>query len=148
VTRAVLDANVVISAMLNPAGPPAVVAARIGDAFDLVWSPLIVAECHRAADYRKIRNRFRVDDPHRFIDDLANSAILVTAELPRLGILAADPTDEIYLSTALAGAAPWVVTGDRRHLLPLRQFGGVRIVAPASFLEELDALRQPPGPGG
>jgi uncharacterized protein len=137
VKRAVLDANVVISAMLNPAGGPAAVAERVGDAFDLVWSLAIVAECHRAANYRKLRNRFRVDDPHLFIDKLADAAIMITAELPRLGIIPADTTDEIYLSTALAGAATWVVTGDRRHLLPLRQFAGVRIVPPAVFLAEL-----------
>jgi putative PIN family toxin of toxin-antitoxin system len=137
VIRAVLDANVVLSAMLNPAGRPAEVVGKVRVAFDLVWSPAIVAECHRAADYRKLRTRFRVPDPHRFIDDLADAAILIDADLPKLGILAADPPDEIYLSTALAGAAGWVVTGDRRHLLPVREFAGVRIVAPTAFLSEL-----------
>jgi uncharacterized protein len=147
VIRAVLDANVVLSAMLNPAGRPAQVVAKVREAFDLIWSPLIVAECHRAARYRKVRNRFRVDDPHRFIDNLADAAVLVTAELPQLGIIDADPSDEIYLSTALAGAATFVVTGDRRHLLPLGRFAGVQIVAPASFLEQLDPPQRPPGSG-
>ena len=116
--RAVLDANVVIAAMLNPAGRPAELVGRVGESYQLVWSPPIVAECHRVVDYRKLRNRFRVADAHRFIDDLSDAALLITSELPRIDAVAADPSDDVYLATALVGAAPWLVTGDLRHLLP------------------------------
>lgn len=136
--RAVLDANVVIAAMLNPSGGPAEVVAKASEDYDLVWSPPIVAECHRVADYRKIRRRLRVGDPHGFIDDLAESAILVTTELPQVQAVHADPSDDVYIATALVGAARWVVSGDR-HLLVLRRFAGVRLVTPSAFLPELAA---------
>jgi len=139
VIRAVLDANVVLSAMLNPAGRPAQVVAKVGAEFDLVWSPPIVMECHRVANYRKIRNRFRVNDPHGFIDDLADAAIMITTELPKVEAVAADPSDDVYLATALVGAARWLVSGDQRHLLPLVRFAGVEIVMPSVFLAELSA---------
>lgn len=136
--RAVLDANVVVAAMLNPAGRPARLVAKVREDFDLVWSPPIVAECHRVAAYRKILRRLRVTDPHGFIDDLAEAAVMVTTELPRVEAVAADPSDDVYIATALLGAAPWVVSGDA-HLLALERFAGVRLVTPSAFLAELGA---------
>jgi putative PIN family toxin of toxin-antitoxin system len=140
VIRAVLDANVVFSSMLNPRGRPAEVVGHAGKKFALVWSPRILAECHRAADYRKLRGRFQIRHPHGFIDDLAAAAIMITTELPRIDAVENDPSDDVYIATALVGAAPWVVTGDRRHLLRLGRFAGVRIVSPAAFLLELVAV--------
>lgn len=142
--RAVLDCNVVVAAMLSPAGRPARVVALVREGFDLVWSPAIVEECQRVVRYPKLRGRFRIRDPHRFVDDLAEAARMVTGDLPRIEAVPADPSDDVYLATALAGAAPWLVTGDRRHLLPLERFAGVRIVTPAAFLSELI----PPRRGG
>lgn len=138
--RAVLDCNVVVAAMLNPTGQPGRVLGLVREAFELVWSPPIVAECHRVAGYPRLRGRFRVRDPHRFVEDLAGAALMVTADLPDVNGVPADPSDDVYLATALAGAAPWLVTGDRRHLLPLGRFAGVRIVPPAAFLTELASL--------
>jgi putative PIN family toxin of toxin-antitoxin system len=137
VIRAVLDANAIVAAMLNPAGRPADVVGKVRSAYTLVWSPPIVVECHRAADYRKIKSRFRVADPHAFIDDLADASVMVTSELPQIGAVARDPSDDIYIATALVGAARWVVTGDQRHLLSLGRFAGVRMVSPSDFLAEL-----------
>ncbi len=51
----------------------------------------------------------------------------------------ADPSDNVYLATALAGGARWVVSGNTRHLTPLDGYAGLRIVGPAVFLAELDA---------
>lgn len=135
--RAVLDANVVVAAMLNPSGKPAELLGQVREGFELVWSPAIVAECHRVVDYGKLRGRFRVRDPHRFIDDLAGAAQLIMTELPQVEAVAADPSDDIYLATALVGAARWLVSGDRRHLLSLGRFAGVRIVTPAAFLDQI-----------
>ncbi len=137
--RAVLDANVVVAAMLNPFGVPGEVVSSARQGYELVWSPSIVAECHRVAEYRKVRNRFRVADPHGFIDDLAAAALMVTTDLPRVEAVRADPSDDVYIATALVGAAGWVVSGDR-HLLALKRFAGVSIVTPANFLGELPRL--------
>ncbi len=134
--RAVLDANVVIAAMLNPAGIPADVVGRVREDYELVWSPPIIAECHRVADYRRIRSRSKVADPHAFIDDLAEAAVMVTTDLPQVEAVRADPSDDVYVATALVGAARWVVSGDR-HLLALKRFAGVRIVTPSAFRSEL-----------
>lgn len=136
-TRAVLDANVVVAAMLSPRGAPARVVALAGVAYELVWSPAIVAECLRVIAYPKLRGRFKVGRPAFLIGQLAGAATLIESELPALGVVSGDPSDDVYLATALVGVARVVVTGDQRHLLKLREFAGVRLVSPAEFLAEV-----------
>jgi putative PIN family toxin of toxin-antitoxin system len=137
VIRAVLDANVVVSAMLSPQGAPARVVALVGTAYELVWSPAIVAECLRVITYPKLRGRLQVRRPGALVAQVAAAATMIETELPELGVVKGDPSDDVYLATALVGAARRVVTGDQRHLLRLREFAGVRIVNPAEFLAEL-----------
>ena len=135
--RAVLDANVVISAMLVRESAPWQVAKAAGVAYALVWSTDIVAECIRVAGYARLRSRFQMADPAGFLAWLVDSAVMVSGDLPQINAVRADPSDDVYLATALAGAAPFLVTGDRRHLLALREFAGVRIVTPRQFLAVL-----------
>lgn len=139
--RAVLDANVVISAMLAPRGTPARVVALAGVGYELVWSPAIVAECLRVIAYPKLRGRLQVDRPGHLVAQLAAAATMVESELPELGVVPGDPSDDVYLATALVGAARRVVTGDQRHLLRLREFAGVRLMSPAAFLAEVEPRR-------
>ncbi|MGA2853031.1 MAG: PIN domain-containing protein [Verrucomicrobiota bacterium] len=48
-----------------------------------------------------------------------------------------DPDDEMILECALASEADCIVSGDKRHLLPLRQLRGIPIVSPSDFLRRL-----------
>ena len=45
-----------------------------------------------------------------------------------------DPEDHKVLECALVGGATHIVTGDRRHLLPLGSYQGIAIVSAADFL--------------
>ena len=143
--RAVIDTNVVISGLLSPSGTPAKVIHAAGVSFQLVWSPGIVAECLRVIDYPRVAKALnppgRAAQAREMVLALAAGADMVAHEmLPCLTVVKADPDDDLFLATALAGGALVVVTGDRRHLLPLGEFGGVRVVDPATFLVDLDCL--------
>ena len=52
----------------------------------------------------------------------------------QLKAVPADPDDDKVLECALAARATHLVTGDRRHLLPLVAFQGIAIVSPADFI--------------
>ncbi len=52
----------------------------------------------------------------------------------QLKAVRADPDDDKVLECAVQAGATHVVTGDRRHLLPLGSFQGIPIVAAAEFL--------------
>lgn len=49
--------------------------------------------------------------------------------------VSADPDDDKVLECAVLGGATHVVTGDRRHLLPMGGFQGIAIVTAAEFLK-------------
>lgn len=48
-----------------------------------------------------------------------------------------DVKDNRYLACAKDGQADYLVTGDKKHLLPLKKFGFTRIVSPKEFVEIL-----------
>jgi putative PIN family toxin of toxin-antitoxin system len=150
--RAVVDTNVFISAALTPRGTPATLLAAAGDAFQLVWSAGIVAECLRVLTYDKVTKRLRVagveDASHALLARLSAGAELVLQDLiPVIRVVDGDPSDDLLIATALAGRASVLVTGDRRHMLSLREYAGVRILDPATFARELGLPGHPRRPG-
>jgi len=135
--RAVLDANVYISAIIQPKGTPGrLVEAFLRDtSFEVVLSPAIMDEVLRAMTYPKVRKLLRGADAHLWFEDLAVLADLV-AGTKQLSGVCTDPDDDKYVAAALEGRAAYVVTGDRAFLA-LREHAGVEIVTPRAFLELL-----------
>jgi putative PIN family toxin of toxin-antitoxin system len=131
--RAVLDANVYVSAIIQPAGTPGRLIERFlrEASFELVLSSAIVDEVLRALGYRKVRRLLRGADAQLWFEDIVVLADVV-ADTPLSGICE-DPDDDKYLAAALEGRASQVVTGDRR-LLALGEHAGVEIVTPRAFL--------------
>jgi hypothetical protein len=139
VIHAVLDCNVVVTAALSGGKCAELLQrARLRKGFELVWSPPIVAECLRVIAYPRLAGKFRTD-PRLLVERVAAASRMVATDLlPALDVVKGDPSDNVYLATALAGGARWVVTGNTRHLTPLDGYAGLRIAAPALFLAELD----------
>lgn len=54
-----------------------------------------------------------------------------------------DPDDDKVLECDVVGDAAFVVTGDHRHLLPLRNFRGLQIIRPADFLTHVRGISEP-----
>jgi uncharacterized protein len=48
-----------------------------------------------------------------------------------------DPADDLILACAIAAEVEVLVSGDRKHLLPVGKRGGVRIITPQALLAEL-----------
>ena len=51
-----------------------------------------------------------------------------------LDVVNADPDDNKVVECAVVGDATHIVTGDRRHLLPLGSYQGISIVSATDFL--------------
>ena len=109
--RAVLDANVFVSAAIHPDGPPGRIIEQFlrTDAFTLVLSEAIVDEIMRALAYRKVRRYMRPGlDPGLWMEDLVVLAEFVSDPSQVSGV-SKDPDDDKYLAAAIAGRAPLVV---------------------------------------
>ena len=142
--RAVLDANVFVSALLSPRGfPSKILAAWHAERFHLVISPAILEEISRVFHYPKIalRHHWSEGESGLFIEDLAHLAILTPGERT-LNVIAEDPSDNRYLECAVEGGAEYIVSGDQ-HLLQLATYQGIKILTPREFLAVLAHLRSP-----
>ena len=136
--RAVVDANVFVSAVLSPRGQPAeVLRAWRAEQFHLVISAPILEEVERVFHYSKIvrRHRRSTDAIRVFIEDLANLAIL-TPGLLTLQVITEDRADDRYLECAVEGEASYIVSEDQ-HLLRLGAYDNIRILTPGAFLDIL-----------
>ena len=60
-------------------------------------------------------------------------------EVPELLAVPNDPKDNMVIATAVAGKADYLVTGDRKHLLPMKAYQGICILSPHSFLDLLES---------
>jgi uncharacterized protein len=63
--------------------------------------------------------------------------VSITGELKEI---AADPDDDKVLECAVVANATHIVSGDRKRLLPLGTYRGIRIVSPAEFLRTIESL--------
>ncbi len=132
--RAVLDVNVIISALLSRNGAPAlVVRAWQEGRFELIVSPLLLAELERALAYPKLRRRIAAEEAGAVVDWFRTAATTAPDPAGPPPMKAADPGDDYLLALAAAERA-MLVSGDD-HLLSLANRAPV--CAPARFLELL-----------
>lgn len=136
-TVAVLDASVLVSALLTNGAPRAVLDRAKEGAFVLVLSTSLLAETRRSL--LKPRTIRKYPHPPSAVDHyceaLADIAILVEGD-PDFVSACRDPQDHHVIATAVAAHADLLVTGDR-HLLDLAAHGAIRIIDPRRFLDEL-----------
>jgi putative PIN family toxin of toxin-antitoxin system len=134
--RVILDTNVSISALMNPAGTPGLIyAAWLAGRFDLVTSELQLAEIKRVSKYPRISKLLRPYRVSELVVYLKRGEVL--KKLPPTPEVA-DPDDGFLLAMAIAGNADYLVTGDHRAgFLELGNIGRTCILTPAAFKAEV-----------
>lgn len=141
--RAVLDANVYVSAYVGPEGPPGQIIERFlrDAAFELVLSLEIVEEVLQALVYPKVRKAVRTRvEPDLWFEDILVLAQLVPGEY-HISSVSTDPDHDKYIAAAIEGRAMLVVSGDL-DLLSIGEHQGVRTITPRAFLDLLGAHRR------
>jgi uncharacterized protein len=133
--RAVLDANILIAALLSRSGAPAQIMNRwLGGAFDLVVSEALLSELERALAYPKLRRRITERDAAEFVSLLRLAAIIAPDKAGSHH--SNDPGDDYLLALAENEHAV-LVSGDR-HLLQLADT--LPIKTARAFLDALSEL--------
>jgi len=136
--RMVLDTNVLVSALITPGGLPDQLLQRweTGD-FTLVTSAKQIDELDRVLAYEKLQRFIHRNQANRLVATIRHLAIVVEG-LPTVTV-SQDADDNVILATAMAGGADQLVTGDKGHLLGLKQAGGVPIITVRQAVELLDS---------
>ncbi|MGH7870019.1 MAG: putative toxin-antitoxin system toxin component, PIN family [Candidatus Dormibacteraceae bacterium] len=131
---AVFDPNVIISALLSSKGSPvSLIQAWMNGDFELMTSPLLLAELQRVFTYPKLRSRIKAEEVDRLIGWLQRFAVGVQDPQESAAWSSPDPKDDYLLALAWKEKAI-LVSGDH-HLLGLQ--AGQPIMSPAAFLSFL-----------
>ena len=132
--RAVLDTNVLVSALLFSGLPARLVSAWQASRFHPVLSSPILEEYLRTLAYPKFRLTPET------IRALAEETILPFFETVHLKVtpfkMLRDPDDAKFIECALAASVPWIVSGDS-DLLDLGRVESVRIITVREFLDHI-----------
>lgn len=138
---AILDTNVLVQSVISS---PRSASVRVRESlydgsFQLVLSPGAIDELIDVLMLPRIRIRHGFSDSEilEFIESLLLNAAMFPGELHVPADITRDMTDTKFLALAEESDADYLVTNDRRHLLPLKRYGRTQIVTPARFLREL-----------
>lgn len=135
--RAVVDTNILIRAVIKPAGTVAPVLHELRNgAYTMLYSRELLAELADVLNRPRIRGKYGISDAdiHTVL-----ALILLRGEAvePQRRIAACrDPKDDKFLEVAVAGRADIIVSGDQ-DLLILDPFEGIPIREPRDFLGRL-----------
>jgi len=138
--KVVLDANVYVSSLLTQRGNARkIIDLWEEDAFELAISEPMFDEIKRVLQHPhlvKIHGK-SIREIENYTVLLRKNASTVSSQ-QQIGV-SADESDNRYIECAVEGGANLLVTGDKKHLLPIKEYQGVQIITPATFLALIQA---------
>jgi len=141
----VLNTVVFVRSVISPYGAAGrVVFDRRG--YRLFVSEPTVRKVLEVPTRSELRRKFRsvaTRDPQAILGILARAEVVTPAAIAPI---CRDPKDDMFLATAAAAQADYLVSEDR-DLLALRAFQGAEIVTVPQMLHLLDTLAVPAGDG-
>ena len=137
--RVVLDANILIGALITKGTPPdRLYQAWLRGEIELVTSTAQMAEIAEVLARPRLQKYLDAGEAAAIVENIDTRA-LVLDETPSVD-LSPDPKDNPILAAAIAGHADMIVSGDKRHMLALEEVEGIPVV---TAREALDRLSKP-----
>ena len=132
--RVVLDTNVIVSGLNFPGNERLVLELARRGRFDLCLSQFILEEVAGV-----LAHKFGWDDERssQALRMLRDAATIIEPQR-RPPVIEGNQADNRILECAVEASADYLITGDRRHLLPLEEHLGVRILNTPLFLSALE----------
>lgn len=134
--RVVLDTNILVSALIAPAGYPATIYnAWEQGRFSLLTCAEHLDEIRATLQKPRIAHLIRPYRAGRLINQIKKLAANIV-NLPQVR-RSADPGDNFLLGLAEAGEADYLVTGDKSGFLALKKHKRTQIVSARQFTEKI-----------
>ncbi len=131
--KVVIDTNVFVSGLNFSGRPREVLELMRKGRIEVIVSSFILKELREVLRKDFGWGEERVRDTIRLIEIQTSKVDPKT----RLSIIKEKDSDNRILECALEGKVQYIVSGDKRHILPLKKFQGIEILSPADFLEIL-----------
>lgn len=137
--RVLLDANIFISYLLHPRGTIGeVLRAALEQRYTLLLPEPVQTEfVEKVTEKPYLADRITRNELQEFISALALVAETIAPITQEIPTVTRDPKDDYLIAYAAVSEADYLVTGDT-DLLVLEEVAGIRILAPAKFLEHLE----------
>lgn len=132
--KVVLDTNICISAILFGGNPERIRKLSKEKKLEILISEAIIAE---VAEVLRKKFNWKSWQISQIIDEIRETATLIIPD-QTLSMTKKDEDDNRILECAVEGKVQYIVSGDKQHLLPLKEYQGVKILSPAEFLIEMD----------
>lgn len=129
----VCDTNILISAIIYGGNPERIIFAAKKGELSLFISPAILLELSRILHVKFGWQEYQIREAISYLGNLST----VIKPTKRITLIRTDTSDNRILECALAARADYIVSGDKRHLLPIKKFRNIPIVSPAAFLANL-----------
>jgi putative PIN family toxin of toxin-antitoxin system len=131
--KVVIDTNVFVSGLTFKGNPREVL--------DLIWRGDIEA-CISSFILREFEETLKKDfgwdrDQIKHIIEKIKSKTTRVHPKSKVSIIKEKDDDNLILECAIEGKVQYLISGDRKHLLPLKEYQRTQIVSPAEFLKLL-----------
>lgn len=132
--RIVCDTNIFISALRFGGNLDKIIELAREGAIELITSPFILHEFERVLMQKF---HYKKEEAKSFRKSIEKICLLVNPTT-RVSIIKEKENDNRILECALEAKVDYIVTGDTKHILPLKNFQGIKIVTAAQFLEKYE----------
>jgi len=132
-SKVVIDTNVFVSGLTFKGKPREVL--------DLIWREDIEA-CISSFILKELEETLKKDfswdrdQIKHTIEKIKAKAILIQPK-NKVSVIKENDDDNRILECAIEGKAQYLISGDRKHLLPLKEYQGTKILTPSEFLKLL-----------
>jgi putative PIN family toxin of toxin-antitoxin system len=132
--KVVYDTNIYISGIILSGTTNQLIEIARRKTFLLYISQPIIGELHEV-----MTNKFAVPpNIQQVVLRRVRSITHTTHPQQRVSKIPHQHPDNLILSTCLSCRADYLVTGDKKHLLPLKKYGKTKIVTPQEFIAILE----------
>jgi len=134
--RVVADTNILVSALLFGGPPEQVFLAGLRGEIQLLTSLSLLKELEKV-----LKEKFKLskDLVREIIEEVRGVAEIVEVS-SHIEVISYPDEDNRVLECAVDGKADFIVTGDTKHILPLKEYSGIKILGPSEFLKHLPTI--------
>ena len=131
--RAVIDTNVLVSAMISPEGNEALLLLAINTG--------LVTPCYSASmleEYSAVLQRAKFRFPAAAVEALVEMLRTRGEEVvpAQISHVSPDPEDDQFIASALAANADFLITGNKRHF-PTENLPGIKVIGARELIERI-----------
>lgn len=132
------DTNVLVSGGTTSIGAPSqIINAWRKDNIDFALSPSILDEVEDVLSrpYFKQHAGWTNSKITQYVKELGEGSYIFPGTT--LVTISTDPYDNMLFSTALEAKASYIVSGDKKHVIPIKEFKGIKVMGPRAFIDKV-----------